>query len=313
MSKRDSFAVVGAALREAIADTLANDPPASVTRVLLALIHEVPSWSRLSDNVTRHQVAKLTGLSERQVTRAVHWLAERDILMWKSGSSTPAGGRISSRVTFFEATGDTAMSPVTPESLTGDKALSSTGDTALSLTGDKALSHYREGFRVVKRGNRTDGVAPDGAANGTRRKSAGVPKDRDEIARNAEMAAERLIATCLSGSWPGVSIDADVVEAMAYDMAEHLSWGDLVTVLSVFDEEMGTPAEGEDTMPGDFLDWLEVGAGGDDASGDRVRGWAAEFRRSAGYQAVMDLEPRPVGKAEAANRLRAMAGQVKRA
>lgn len=84
--ERDSYRAVCVAARPAIAAVLA-DPAATEgeLRVLLAIVHEVALFSRLSDHVTRQRLADLAGVSERTVSRAVTRLVEAGAVEWRPG------------------------------------------------------------------------------------------------------------------------------------------------------------------------------------------------------------------------------------
>jgi hypothetical protein len=101
MSDRDTYAEVGTATRAAIAATLgatgAEKAPPSALRCLLAIVHEVASWSRLEDAVTRRRLAALTGMSEREVVKGIRWLQAHTDVVWQHGDSKD-GKRWSSRV-----------------------------------------------------------------------------------------------------------------------------------------------------------------------------------------------------------------------
>lgn len=87
MAGRDSYAEVGRAMRVSLEAALRADPElsAGAWRVLAAIIHEVPTWSRISDTVARKKLADLTGLTERTVSRAVNRLVAAGAIKWTPG------------------------------------------------------------------------------------------------------------------------------------------------------------------------------------------------------------------------------------
>lgn len=86
-SRRDSYAEVGEATRGAIDAALAAPELRPATwRVLLAIIRELSTWSRLDDAVARPHLAEIAGLSERQVTRHLSALAAAGVVTWRPGS-----------------------------------------------------------------------------------------------------------------------------------------------------------------------------------------------------------------------------------
>lgn len=93
MAPRDSYRDVGQAMRIAIDKALGPPPPnkpplsAADLRVMLGIVREVGSYSRLTDELFRQRVANITGLSVRQVSRSLNRLATRDVLVWEPSTS----------------------------------------------------------------------------------------------------------------------------------------------------------------------------------------------------------------------------------
>lgn len=302
MTRRDNYADVGAAMREAISIALEERAPNGVLRVLLALVHEVTSWSRLSASISRSRLADLTGLSPRQVSRSISWLRQHDALFWIPGGSPAGGRRQLSRVTFPKATRDTTdprsgKSPVTPEGTDQGHHSAPTGDTTghrLGTSGCPANEHLMRG---VCTGSSDAGVAPDGAA---------VDVEELHLAP-AEIVAKRILTTCEKGSPPGTKVNVDHVDMLALDLAVRLGWEDVDLLLAGFDRVYGVLAEGESTGPAQLIDFIDMAEECDEVT-DAVRAWYAGFSGTELYAAITAVD-----KAEAANRLRALAGQVKRA
>lgn len=301
MTRRDNYSDVGAAMREAIAIALEERAPNGVLRVLLALVHEVTSWSRLSASISRSRLADLTGLSPRQVSRSISWLRQHDALFWIPGGSPAGGRRQLSRVTFPKATRDTTdprsgKSPVTPEGTDQGHHRAPTGDTTGHRLGTSGCPANEDVIREVCKRSSDAGSAPDGAA---------VDVEELRLAP-AELVAKRILATCEKGSPPGTRVNVDHIDMLALDMVVRLGWDDLDKILTGFDEVYGVAAEGETTTAAQLFDWLDM-AEGDEIS-DAVRAWYAGFAGTHIYEAIAEL---PVDKADAANRLRALSGQVK--
>lgn len=72
MTRRDSYADVGKAMRESIERALADDTLTGRDwKVLGAILHELASYSRLSDRIHAARFSELTGVDERGVRRSV--------------------------------------------------------------------------------------------------------------------------------------------------------------------------------------------------------------------------------------------------
>ena len=88
---RDPYAQVGAATRTAIEHAM---PSLTLpeARVLLALVHQLTSWSRLEDTIALRQLMDITGMADESNTRkAVRGLEDRDALV-----RIPSPGRLAS-------------------------------------------------------------------------------------------------------------------------------------------------------------------------------------------------------------------------
>jgi hypothetical protein len=96
--RRAAYVDVCAATRGAITSALAKGAPAGALRVLLAFIVETTSWSKLEARITLRRIGDLTGMSEREVRKAVKWLKEQEIVKWTPGDSLPGQARRSSVV-----------------------------------------------------------------------------------------------------------------------------------------------------------------------------------------------------------------------
>ena len=78
---RDSYAYVGASIREAQARAIeAGDLVGRDWRVLLAIISLVASYSRTSDTITSQQIAAAAGIEVRNARRSISRLIERGIV-----------------------------------------------------------------------------------------------------------------------------------------------------------------------------------------------------------------------------------------
>ena len=78
---RDSYAYVGASIREAQARAIeAGDLVGRDWRVLLAVIALVASYSRTSDTITSQQIAAAAGIEVRNARRSISRLIERGIV-----------------------------------------------------------------------------------------------------------------------------------------------------------------------------------------------------------------------------------------
>lgn len=100
-SRRDPYKAVGAAMRAAMDAACHAEPPLRPRewRVLAAVVSITASWSRLEDEVSHGQLQVLTGIAERRtLARELRSLAQRGIVMYEPGDSTPGGGRTLSRV-----------------------------------------------------------------------------------------------------------------------------------------------------------------------------------------------------------------------
>lgn len=81
---RDSYATVGAALRQAIDRANRAGLSGGEQRVLLAVVALVSSYSRLRDRVYVFQIAAATGgLSERHTRTCLEKLARQGIIYWE--------------------------------------------------------------------------------------------------------------------------------------------------------------------------------------------------------------------------------------
>lgn len=100
----DGFVEAAEAMRNAI-DTALDDPDLTISeaRVLLALVRDVGSWSRLWDHRTRRDIAALAGVSERSGTRALSRLAHLGVVLWEPSD---VRGR-PSKVGFLAPVGET--------------------------------------------------------------------------------------------------------------------------------------------------------------------------------------------------------------
>jgi hypothetical protein len=121
--KRDSD-LTRRAVQPAVERAFEAGAPGYAVRVLLALVDLVALRSKPQDHVTRRAISELTGMSERNVTRGLGWLAQHDVLEWLPGGSIPGGARYSSRATFRFShlpTGDTGdhRSDTSPVTATG--------------------------------------------------------------------------------------------------------------------------------------------------------------------------------------------------
>lgn len=95
---RAELAQAGAAVRVSIERALAADPPPGASRVLLAIVAQVGTWTRLEDQRHRSQLAAMAGLSERQCSRALAWLVDVGAVEWKAGRRN-----VPSRVAFLSS------------------------------------------------------------------------------------------------------------------------------------------------------------------------------------------------------------------
>lgn len=90
--RRDSYADVGAATREAVERAM-PDLTLPEARVLLVLVSRLTTWSRLSDRIAMRQIAEATGMDDRAVRRAVSSLASRGVIGRSVGGSVASEGR----------------------------------------------------------------------------------------------------------------------------------------------------------------------------------------------------------------------------
>lgn len=126
-------------------------------RVFLAVLAHTASWSRLSDTITRRELAGAAGVSERTVPRALRRLAKLGI-RYEPGSGRGNHTRVGlakgdTGPVDNPAKGDTqdgALSPqrvterVTDPAVKGDRALSRKGDTQVT-TSREVLPRRSEG------------------------------------------------------------------------------------------------------------------------------------------------------------------------
>lgn len=98
LPQRDSYAVAGAAGRAAIERALKAGAPVRALRVLLVVVAETALWSQLEAPLTHRRIAELTGMCQREITRAFAWLTEHKVLEYRPGYSLPTGPRSASIV-----------------------------------------------------------------------------------------------------------------------------------------------------------------------------------------------------------------------
>lgn len=173
--RRDPYAKVGAMTRDVIGRALELQAPPRALRVLLAIVSETTSWSRIEAVVTRKRIADVTGMSEREIHRAIAWLHGNGIIGWQPGYSLPGGPRVASRV-----------------SLTG-------GPTDHLSEGQQVVSqgHDRWSGRVTTGGlgcptNEDSTRSPRGASSGGRPEGAPPPGPTPTRAEQWEEAGSRV-------------------------------------------------------------------------------------------------------------------------
>ncbi|WP_370326364.1 hypothetical protein [Euzebya sp.] len=135
---RDSYAEVGAAMRTVMATAASRTLPPRQYRVLLAILHETATWSRLTDTVSQARLGQLTGIDRRDLRRALHDLADAGLISYQPGHSRRGHRRVRSIVGLPPQGGDTT--PLSPAGQGGDLTpLSDPGQggdtTPLSLQG----------------------------------------------------------------------------------------------------------------------------------------------------------------------------------
>lgn len=122
---RQPYADVGRAMRQAIERALA-DPRLTLghAKVLLVVLADVASWSRLDDATTRADLARRAGVSEETVKRAMHLLHEVGAVVWEPSTTRgrPSHVRLPRAVTVASSTDveQAAAAPTTGHS--GDPA-----------------------------------------------------------------------------------------------------------------------------------------------------------------------------------------------
>lgn len=85
--ERASYADVGVVARAAIDEALAvPDLAPSAVRVLLVVVRELVTFSRLEDWVSRAVLAERAGITERQTTRALAALSDAGVIEWRPGA-----------------------------------------------------------------------------------------------------------------------------------------------------------------------------------------------------------------------------------
>lgn len=92
MSGRVPYRVAGEAQRAANERAREHDLSAGDLAVLAAVLDQTTSYSKLDDHVRVADLAGLAGLSVRQTQRALHRLAQADILVYQPGNGA---GRLS--------------------------------------------------------------------------------------------------------------------------------------------------------------------------------------------------------------------------
>lgn len=93
---RDPYAVVGSAMRDAIARAACADLSALDWRVFGAILAHTASYSRLEDTGTHEQIATLAGLDStsasdrRRLRRSLRRLADNDVIAYEAGRGRPS-------------------------------------------------------------------------------------------------------------------------------------------------------------------------------------------------------------------------------
>lgn len=101
---RDPLGAVGAAVRNALGAATSADPPLRVRewRVLAAVVQLTGAYTRLEDTVSHHQLGRHAGLDKpherRTLARELRSLSSRGLITYTPGTSTPDGGRTTSRI-----------------------------------------------------------------------------------------------------------------------------------------------------------------------------------------------------------------------
>jgi DNA-binding transcriptional ArsR family regulator len=82
--RRDRYRIVGPAIRRAIAALLSDRRTSEGEyRVFLAILHDVASYSRLGDRVSRRRLSEVARVTQRTVSRALARLAERGVVLYE--------------------------------------------------------------------------------------------------------------------------------------------------------------------------------------------------------------------------------------
>jgi hypothetical protein len=82
---RDRYDEVGAAMRQAIERALAKRYSVGKMRLLAAIIHDVSSWSRLTDTRTKTSLAKTAGLSAETTRELLRSMASDGVIVYQPG------------------------------------------------------------------------------------------------------------------------------------------------------------------------------------------------------------------------------------
>lgn len=118
--ERHPYADVGRAMRQAIDRALADPKvPAGHLRVLLVVLADVASWSRLDEATTRADLARRAGVSEETVKRAMPRLQALGAVVWDPSTTRgrPSHVRLPEAVAVTPTSGhldDPATAPTAP-------------------------------------------------------------------------------------------------------------------------------------------------------------------------------------------------------